>query len=156
VPDIDLFDMGVSCLIHSNNESNHSNRVVGNNFGATLSTYGYSSTAERYAFCTSDCSKKLSSNPKLEIVSDDDNDNDSLFDTLMIVCQQESSSDSSGDEDKETGETCVWGDLDREGFRTTSANVCSILTCCSRDLGDRHQFTHLITSSFFQASNQAV
>jgi hypothetical protein len=91
----------------------------------------------------------------MEIVSDDDDD-DSLFDTLMIVCQQESSSDSSGDEDKETGDPCVWGDQGREGLRTSSANVCSILTCCSRIFGDRHQFTHLITSSFFQASNQVV
>ncbi len=86
----------------------------------------------------------------MEIVSDDDDDNDSLFDAFMIVCQQESSFESSGDEDEATVEPCVWGDLGREGLQTSSANVCSILTCCSKIFGDPHQFTHLITSSFFK------
>jgi hypothetical protein len=107
--------------------------------------------------CTSGCSKKLSSNPKMEIVSDDDDDDDCLFDALMMVCQQESLSDSSGDEDEETVDPCaLWEDLGRIGLRSSSANMCSILTCCSEIFADRHQFTRLITSSFFQASNQVV
>jgi hypothetical protein len=91
----------------------------------------------------------------MKIVSSDDDDGESFFDTVMILCQDSFSDSSSDGEDEQEEALFVWGDLHEEGLQTSSATVSSIHTCCSRIFGGPPQFTHTITSSFslsFQSS----
>ena len=93
----------------------------------------------------------------MEIVSDDDYDEDSLFDAVLNVCQ-ESSSDSSGDdEEEETDVPFVWGGLGAgKGFKHRAPTCFLFSPVVAGFLGTNTRLHTPLLQAFLQTSNQVV